>query len=74
MVEESVTRLKVMRSLQKKPLRMDAAAALNELWPDQCSGDDPGLPARGDHLGSAAVLSFPSVWASRIAVMGRQKW
>ena len=49
---ESVARRKGIASRQKKPRRTVLAAPLNELCPDQCSGEVPMPPARGDQLGS----------------------
>src|SRR4029453_9306878 len=69
----TTVRSKGIASLQKKPVRTAAADALNELWPDQCSGEPPTVPARADQAGSPSVLGLGSRSPSRMAVVGRQK-
>jgi hypothetical protein len=61
-----------MASSQKKPARTVAAAALNVLWPDQYSGEVPGLPPLGAQFESGLVREFPSSAACWMAVVGRQ--
>src|SRR5262245_56534546 len=63
-----------MSSAQKNAASVAAAAALKMLWPDQYSGLAPMPPALGAHPGSASVSGLPSVWLSRMAVAGRQRW
>ena len=63
-----------MWSLQKNPARVVAFAALNELWPDQCSGDDPALPAWADHVGIAFVFGVAIGVGLQMAVVGRHVW
>src|SRR3712207_5304177 len=47
-------------------------ALVSDVSPDGCSGYG-GVATHGSQVGSAAVRGLPSVSASRIAVIGRQK-
>ena len=76
--------LKVILSVPKKCCRDRTIAPLMQPWPEGCSGK-PGVTSgepncgvagsnSGIHAGSASVAGLPSLAASRIAVIGRQKF
>src|SRR5438270_1834881 len=68
----SELREKLTASVPKKAARTAAAPELTPLWPETYEGWF-GVTRYGVQLGSATVLSLPSVSAARIAVTGRQK-
>src|SRR4051794_16811986 len=77
--------VKPTRSVPKKYCSVSTMAPAAQLWPEGCSGNggvtSPGGEAtgvagsnKGVHDGLAAVSGLPSVSASRMAVIGRQKF
>src|SRR5687767_11077926 len=62
----------VMWSVLKNSCSVSTNEPLTPRWPDGCSGYG-GLGTSGSQFGSASVAGFPSVAASRIAVIGLQK-
>src|SRR5262245_51584665 len=75
--------LKAILSVPKKVCNVCTIALLVQAWPEGWSGKGGVASAgrmqtgvagsnRGSHAGSASVAGFPSVSASRIAVIGRQ--
>jgi hypothetical protein len=77
--------LKAILSVPKKYWRVRTIAPAAQLWPEGCSGNGGVTSAggvatgvdgsnSGVHVGSAEVAAFPSLAASRMAVIGRQKF
>src|SRR5262245_10654103 len=60
-------------SVPKKFCSVFTTAPLIHVWPDGCSGNG-GVASSGVQFGSATVSGFPSLSASWIAVIGRQKF
>src|SRR3954449_6596672 len=65
-------RVKLTLSVPKKSARTVAAAPLKVLWPEVKVGKF-GVTINGVQVGAAGVSGVPSVPASRIGGIGRQK-